>query len=243
LTQLSAFKNPMAKSSDDTTRTKLLNAAEKVFAELGFQGASVRTINAEAKVDSGAIHYHFGTKHDLFREVISRRGAILSGDRLQRLARCTLTPGSHDSVEQIVAAYILPYLNPALGSHDDRARFARLRARMVAEQTSGDAAPLGAEHKQTAQTFIDALAAVLPQIPRGDLAERFLIMWSSLNTLSAGLGHVALGLPEASDPLAGFERSMPKLIRLFAVMFAAPSTTGDDKSWQHQRSTKARSTT
>jgi AcrR family transcriptional regulator len=234
----------MGKKADDTTRTKLLNAAEKVFSEFGFEGASVRTINAEAGVDSGAIHYHFGTKHDLFRAVISRRGEILSTDRLERLARCTLTPGSADSVEQIVAAYIMPYLNPALGTHDDRLRFARLRARLVAEQTNSDSSPLGSEHKHTAETFIDVLATVLPHIPQRDLADRFLIMWSSLNTLSAGLGHVALGLPRAGDPLAEFERGMPKLIRLFALMFQAPAATDDDGGVSaHRRSAKARSTT
>ena len=66
-----------------------MDAAEKVFSQFGFEGTSVRMINAEAQVDSGAIHYHFRTKQDLFRAVIKRRGEVLSSDRLMRLARCT----------------------------------------------------------------------------------------------------------------------------------------------------------
>src|SRR5262245_60033108 len=52
--------------TDETTRARLLDAAEKLFAEFGFEGTSVRAINAEADVNSGAIHYHFRTKEDLF---------------------------------------------------------------------------------------------------------------------------------------------------------------------------------
>jgi AcrR family transcriptional regulator len=212
----------MAKAPDDTTRTKLLNAAERLFAEFGFEGASVRAINAEAGVDSGAIHYHFGTKHDLFRAVIKRRGEILSTDRLERLARCEIVPGSAASIEAIVDAYIKPYLHPALGTRDDRLHFARLRARIVAEQMSSDPSPLGAEHKTTGEKFIDAFAAALPAISRDDITMRFLIMWSSLNTLSAGLGSAALEQNGDTNPLTAFERDMPKLIRLFATMFQAP---------------------
>ena len=96
---------PTAPQGDDTTRTKLLDAAEKIFAEFGFEGASVRMINAEAQVDSGAIHYHFGTKQNLFRAVIQRRGEVVSNDRLERLARCKEAPGAAPLVEQIIAAY------------------------------------------------------------------------------------------------------------------------------------------
>jgi AcrR family transcriptional regulator len=213
----------MGRQSDETTRTKLLDAAEKVFAEFGFEGASVRTINAEAQVDSGAIHYHFGTKQDLFRAVIQRRGEILSNDRIERLSRCVKAPGSPPLVEQIVAAYIMPYTSSALGSRDERLRFARLRARLMAEQPNNRPSLLGSEHKHTGEKFIKALALALPRHTRRDIRMRYLIMWSSLNTLSAGLGHTALEMPRSETPLLEFERNVPELIRLFAAMFQASS--------------------
>lgn len=220
-----AFSATIARG-DDTTRTRLLDAAENVFSLFGFEGASVRMINAEAEVDSGAIHYHFGTKQDLFRAVIRRRGEILSSDRLARLALCTRALGAAPLIEQIVAAYILPYTNPKLGSPDERLRFARLRARLMAEQLGGDS-PLGIEHRHTGQKFIDALAAALPQLSPDDVRTRYLIMWSSLNTLSAGLGHVAIETSGAKNALVDFERNVPELIKLFSAMFlAAPETPG-----------------
>lgn len=220
----------------DDTPSKLLDAAEKVFAEYGFEGASVRMINAEAQVDSGAIHYHFGNKQNLFRAVIKRRGEMLSNDRLERLVRCAEAPNAPPLVEQIVAAYVMPYINPALGSSEQRMRFARLRARLVAEQSASDPSPLGSDHKRTAQKFIEALSAALPQLSPHEIRMRYLIMWSSLNTLSASLGQAGLELTRSESTASAFEQNVPELIRLFAAMFAATSE-------KHQRSAKARSTT
>jgi AcrR family transcriptional regulator len=205
---------------DETTRARLLDAAEKLFAEFGFEGTSVRAINGEADVNSGAIHYHFRTKEDLFRAVIKRRAEILSNDRLTRLARCEERVGWPPMLEQIISAYILPYANPELGAPDQRLRFARLRARLMSEQDS-DPSPLGAEHKQTGNKFVEALVTALPHLSRHEVRVRYLIMWSSLNTLSAGLGHVALD-PEPSEKghaLSEFERIVPELVQLFAGMF------------------------
>ena len=217
-------RSPTAKTkqADDTTRTKLLDAAEKVFSELGFEGASVRMINAQAKVDSGAIHYHFGTKQDLFRAVIKRRGEVLSNDRLARLACCREGSDAAPLIEQIVEAYILPYANPTLGSREERLRFARLRAWLMAELPS-DPSPLGAEHKHTGQQFIDALGSALPHLTPHDVRMRYLIMWSSLSTLSAGMGHAALESQRAEHALIEFERNVPELVRLFSSMFRAAS--------------------
>ena len=52
------------------TRQALMNAAVSAFAEYGFEAASVRDITAKAKVNQGAITYHFGGKDGLYRAVL-----------------------------------------------------------------------------------------------------------------------------------------------------------------------------
>lgn len=221
-------------TADDTTRARLLDAAEKLFAERGFEGTSVREINAEADVNSGAIHYYFKAKEDLFRAVIKRRAEVLSNDRLTRLARCGLGDDAAPMLEQIIRAYIAPYANPQLGDPEERLRFARLRARLMAEQTEADPSPLGTEHEYTGQKFVEALRDALPELPLREVRVRYLIMWSALNTLSAGLGHVALGQPRGESrkhALTEFEEMMPDLVNLFAAMFRQPvaGTAAPDK--------------
>lgn len=53
------------------TREAILSAARTRFAEVGFSAASVKSIATMAGVDSALVHHYFGTKHDLFVEVIS----------------------------------------------------------------------------------------------------------------------------------------------------------------------------
>lgn len=53
-----------------TTRIRLLEAAGEAFADEGFAGATVRSICARAEANVAAVHYHFGDKQSLYREVI-----------------------------------------------------------------------------------------------------------------------------------------------------------------------------
>ena len=55
------------------TKTRILNAAEKLFGEKGFDGTSLRDITAEAQVNLAAVNYHFQSKDSLFDAVIERR--------------------------------------------------------------------------------------------------------------------------------------------------------------------------
>lgn len=48
------------------TRQSILDAARSVFAERGFDQASIRAIATEAKVDPALVHHYFGSKDDLF---------------------------------------------------------------------------------------------------------------------------------------------------------------------------------
>jgi AcrR family transcriptional regulator len=48
------------------TRTSILDAAREVFAERGFDKASIRAIATAAQVDPALVHHYFGTKDKLF---------------------------------------------------------------------------------------------------------------------------------------------------------------------------------
>src|SRR6201999_6720 len=51
----------------------ILDVAEKVFSELGFDGASTRTISGEAGVNMAMLNYYFGSKEGLFLSVFNRK--------------------------------------------------------------------------------------------------------------------------------------------------------------------------
>lgn len=58
-----------APSSQEETRWRLLQAATEVFAEVGYRAATTREIARRAEVNLASIHYHFGDKAELYREV------------------------------------------------------------------------------------------------------------------------------------------------------------------------------
>ncbi len=56
-------------SSDKPVQDRLLDAAEQLFSEHGFDGASVRDIAATAGCNIAAVNYYFGSKDKLYTEV------------------------------------------------------------------------------------------------------------------------------------------------------------------------------
>ena len=71
--------------SERSTKDRILNAAETLFALNGASGASLRAITQRAKVNLAAVHYHFGSKDRLLEAVLARRLLPLNAERIRCL--------------------------------------------------------------------------------------------------------------------------------------------------------------
>ena len=114
------------------TRERIMLAAERLFAERGFDGVSVRDIVAAANVNLAAINYHFGSKGALMMAIFRQRAKELNGERLQRLREVLAEPTPR--VEDILRALIAPpflWRDPASG----KAIASRFLSRALAEAT------------------------------------------------------------------------------------------------------------
>ena len=76
------------------TRDRILATAERLFAEYGYDGVSMRQIGAEADAQIALIAYHFGTKEKLYRAVFEHRITPLSARRREALARARAAASS-----------------------------------------------------------------------------------------------------------------------------------------------------
>ena len=65
------------------TRQALLDTAERLFAEHGYGATSLRRITAAADANLAAVHYHFGSKQDLFVALFRRRVQPVNRQRVQ----------------------------------------------------------------------------------------------------------------------------------------------------------------
>ncbi len=99
----------MSRTRSQSKRDKILDVAEELFAEHGYDGVTLRQIAAGAKVDVALASYHFGKKLDLFNAVFERRAASLNEARREALHRCQAASGKRGpSVEQIIEAFLRP---------------------------------------------------------------------------------------------------------------------------------------
>ena len=64
------------------TKDRILDAAEALFMEHGFEATSLRAITAAAGVNLAAVNYHFGSKEELFQAVLTRRLDPMNQERL-----------------------------------------------------------------------------------------------------------------------------------------------------------------
>ena len=95
--------------SDKQTRERILQVAEKLFSENGFEGTSLRAITAAADVNLAAVHYHFGSKIGLLQAAVRRRVDPVNRERLRRLdAAIAAAGGDTPPVEAILDAFVRP---------------------------------------------------------------------------------------------------------------------------------------
>jgi len=99
------------------TRARLLDAAEQLFLDHDPATVSIRTINAAAGLNPGAVHYHFGSKHGLVLALLEDRltERLHIRDELDRLASA-----DDVSVRDIVELAVGPILRLARGTHRER---------------------------------------------------------------------------------------------------------------------------
>lgn len=157
-----------ARMSSDQTRQTILDVAETLFAELGYDACSLRTLTQRAHVNLAAVHYHFGSKEDLARAVISRRLQPCNEERLRRLdlavtAAAPRAPAPRD----ILRALLEPPLRLAAEPNCQSA--CQMFGRLIAEQPPFVRDYLTEQFRPVLRRFAEALAAALPQLTPEEL--------------------------------------------------------------------------
>ena len=117
----------------DQTRTAILAAAERLYADRGFGDVTLRDIVAEANVNLAAVNYHFGSKDELIAELFVTRSLALNRERLRELRAAEERGGGRGSVADILRALVGPSLRGCIGPERDRSTAARFMIRASIE--------------------------------------------------------------------------------------------------------------
>jgi len=150
------------------TKSRILDTAERLFAERGFSATSLRRIIAEAGVNLAAVHYHFRSKQALLDAVMLRRLEPVNRERLAMLDAAEAAAGGGPlELEAVLAALIAPPLR--LRQEPAYATFMKLMGRVLAE---GDLGTMRKHFGIVVERFLGAVARALPDLPREELLWR-----------------------------------------------------------------------
>ncbi|GAA3531379.1 TetR/AcrR family transcriptional regulator [Zobellella aerophila] len=94
--------------SKKDTKQKILDAAEVLFAEQGFNDASLRIITSTADVNLASVNYHFGSKKDLIKAVMDRYLSIFMPNVDEALQRLLKEPDIN--LHQVFECFVAPLM-------------------------------------------------------------------------------------------------------------------------------------
>lgn len=193
------------------TRERIFDAAEQLFSERGFEGASIRDIARIAVVQGALVSHHGGSKEDLFATVVARRADELSRLRLEALAE--MKASGILSLHEVLSCFVRPFVDKALHGGAAWSAYGRLIAHVSADERWHHIAQ--ACFDPTAKVFLDEIAVVLPNAPREKISAHFVFMVSAMLSLCTSRWRIeALSEGENSEELisalldfchAGFE--------------------------------------
>jgi len=153
-----------------TTKDRILDAAERLFARDGIEATSLRTITAEAGVNLAAVNYHFQSKDALVWSVVARRMGPLNERRLALLDAYEAVAGDGPlPLEQVLDAFLRPVVEI---SRTHAREFAPLMGRMYTEPGEFMERVFKDHLQPVAKRFIRAYQRALPGLPLVELLWR-----------------------------------------------------------------------
>ncbi|ENO89689.1 TetR/AcrR family transcriptional regulator [Thauera linaloolentis] len=204
------------------TRDRILDEAERLFVEYGFEGTSMRMITGAANANLAAVNYHFGSKDALIQAVFRRRLTALNETRLAALDQLEAEAGGGlIKPSRIVEAFFGTALELAADMAHGGNTFMRLLSRTYNEPNAFVRQFLAEEYAEVMDRFLGALFRALPGVPRHEIMWRFHYMLGAMSFAIAGIESVyaMAGMSrEAEDP----SRLLPRLMSFLLGGLRAP---------------------
>ena len=214
---------PTADSSElqATTYDRVMDAAEELFAESGYNGVSVRMIARAASSNLAAISYHFGDKAGLFRAIFERRVKPISDERVKALeiVLASRKDGAVD-LEASFVAFIAPsvrLIRGEAGAHN----FRRLAGRASTDPTPEVRKTIYEVYDAVALRYVEAFREACSSLPEQEFYWRINFLYGAMLYTNADTGRVQELAGErfdASDPEAGIDC----LVRFLTAGLQAP---------------------
>jgi AcrR family transcriptional regulator len=196
------------------TRERILDAAEELFAQQGYEGVSVRKIMGRAEADVSLAYYHFKSKRDLFDQVMLRRVEHLNAIRLEALEAVEKRHGDDaPTVEEIIDAFTHPLLDVLATEHEEWKYYFQLIAQINNSPEWGGEL-MTRYFDPLVRRFIEALKKALPGCNEQDLYWSYHFLSGALTLTFAETGRIdnlSGGVCRSSD-MDSINERLPRFI-------------------------------
>jgi len=166
-----------------------LDEAQRVFADFGYDGASLRQIAEAASVPVALVSYHFGSKDGLYRAVFYRRAPTIVEQRRAGIAIAMSEPDLDRRLELLVKVLVVPWL--WLRAHDKDSSLGRLLAHEATDPNSEVRGILRDLLDPVAYEIMTALASALPGRSVEDVAWAYQFMLGAMVYVMSDVGRIA----------------------------------------------------
>jgi AcrR family transcriptional regulator len=197
-----------------TTRDRILKIAEQVFADTGFDGASLRQIATVADVPVTLISYHFKSKLNLYREVFKIRDSNTNAQRMAGLALAQLEDDPNRRLEMILKAVLMPMLS--LRKREGSANFGVLLTREAHDPKAKERGIITEIFDPIARKTIALLKETLPERSEAEVVWGFQMVIGMMLYIMADAGrsaHLSGGACDPEDVDGTMRLILPLLLR------------------------------
>lgn len=180
-------------STSPSTKDKILDAAERLFAERGFAATSVRAITAEAGVNIAALNYHFGSKDALIEAVFWRLFQPVNAERIELLEEVRRDAGeAGPTLEAVLRAYLAPALRLMRDPDKGGRLLVKLLGRSISEPDRFFDFRIVKLFQESFARYMESFQEVLPELAPEELFWRLhFVIGAMAHTMVHTLGHVA----------------------------------------------------
>ena len=214
-----ATANLRATPSAADTRERILDAAEHLFMENGFEATSMRMITGAAEVNLAAVNYHFGSKDQLIQEVFRRRLTWLNQERLRILDELEAQSGDKPiKPSLIVDAFFGTLIRMAEDEALGGKTFMRLIGRTMTDPSGFIRAFFAEEYAGVVDRYKQALFKALPDVPKAEIVWRFHFMLGATSYAIAGTDALRIVTDWGIEPAEAEDRLDKLLPRLMSFL-------------------------
>ncbi len=173
----------LPKEARRDVQSLILDAAETVFAQRGFDGATTRAIAELAEVNLGLIHYHFSNKELLFERAVERRVEAINGRRYEMLQSVRQTPEGA-TLERVFEALMRPPIEFG-ADQAESSNYARIIVQIASGLDERSIRLTSRFFDDIAREFIGEIEACVPGLSHEQAT------WAYMHAISIGMFLIA----------------------------------------------------